>query len=392
MKTIVQINSHINGSTGKIMCSIADEAIKQGYYTYNFFGRGEPKVDGRDIKFASKLSIYFHALIGRLGFNGHGSYFATKRLIKQLKSINPDIIHLHNVHGYYINIKLLFNYLKNDYKGKIIWTLHDCWSFTGHCAYFDFVNCNKWAVRCSNCPQLNHYPKTLLDTTKYEFEFKKKLFSNLNNFYLVTPSLWLSKLVKKSYLRNYDINVINYGIDTEIFRFYSKTETEELYDKYNLPGDKKIILGVANVWEERKGLKDFIELASVLDNKYQIVLVGIDDKNKANLPHNIISISRTDNQIELAKLYSISYVFYNPTYEDNFPTVNLESISCGTPVITYNTGGSPEIIGENGCVTNKEEFLSDFSNVLKSIKKNKTTTNNNLSSIKMVKEYIELYK
>lgn len=280
MKTIVQINSFSNGSTGNIMRCISEEGIKDGYNFYNFFGRGAVYNKNTDFKIEKKISIYFHGLIARFGFNGHGSYFVTKKLVKKIKKINPDVIHMHNVHGYYINLKVLFRYLKNEYKGKIVWTLHDCWTFTGHCSHFTYVNCSKWLQNCNECPQLNRYPKEIIDTTKMEYNLKKELFTGLNNLTIITPSIWLSKLVKQSFLKEYPVKVINNGIDLNIFKKYPKEELEKLYDKYNIPKNKKIILGVANIWEERKGLKDFIKLSKILDDSYEIVLVGIDNKAK----------------------------------------------------------------------------------------------------------------
>ena len=260
---LVQINSVCNGSTGKIMCSIADEAEKQGYETYNFFGRGKPKKNGRDIKIDSKIEVYFHVLLARLGFNGHGSYFATKRLIKKLRKINPDVIHMHNIHGYYINLKLLFKYLKNEYKGKIVWTLHDCWAFTGHCSHFTYIKCDKWKKCCYNCHQLSEYPKTFFDTSKREYNFKKKLFTGLKNVIIITPSTWLSEIVKKSFLKEYSVEVINNTVDTNIFKKYSVEDLDEIYKKYGIPRNNKIIMGVAGVWTEKKGLFDFIELSNI---------------------------------------------------------------------------------------------------------------------------------
>ena len=360
MKTLVQINSVCSGSTGKIMCSIADEAKKKGYLTYNFFGRGKPKKSDRDIKFEGKLSFYFHILLARLGFNGHGSYFATKKLVRQLKKINPDIIHMHNIHGYYLNIKVLFKYLKKDYKGEIFWTLHDCWTFTGHCSHFSYVKCNKWMNQCFNCPQLSKYPKEIIDTTRKEYLLKKELFTQINNLTIITPSIWLANIVKKSFLKDYKIIVKNNTIDKSIFKKYSTEELEKTYKKYNIPTNKNIILGVANIWEERKGLNDFIELSKIISKDYKIILVGVDKKIAKIIPNDIIKIQRTDDQIDLAKLYNIALVLFNPTYEDNYPTVNLESVACGTPVITYDTGGSPESMLEFGRVTDKKVLFENF--------------------------------
>jgi len=389
---LVQINVVCNGSTGKIMCDIARVASEDGINSYCFFGRGKEKKDVCCIKVGNVISTYFHAILARIGFNGHGSYFATKSLVRKLKKINPDVIHLHNIHGYYINLKVLFRYLKKTYQGKIIWTLHDCWTFTGHCSYFTMSKCKKWKKECNNCPNLDIYPKQFLDTTKKEYNLKKSLFLDIDNLTIVTPSVWLKELVKKSFLQKYDVKVINNGIDLNVFK---PIIDEKIYSKYNIPSNKKIILGVANIWEERKGLNDFIELSKMIDDDMQIILIGIDSKTKDILPNNIIAIERTENQIELAKLYAISTVFFNPTYEDNYPTTNLESIACGTPAICYNTGGCEEqILNENfGYVIKK----GDYKRVIDIVRNNKIKNISEddvkeLGVNNMKNKYIRLYK
>lgn len=387
MKKLVEINVVCNGSTGKIMCDIAKEANNNNIETYCFYGRGNPNKNVNCIKIGNTFSVYFHVLIARLGFNGRGSYFSTKKLVKQIKKINPDIIHLHNIHGYYINLKVLFKYLKNEYNGKIIWTLHDCWAFTGHCSYFTLAKCNKWKKRCCNCPQLKSYPKTIFDTTKKEYNFKKKLFLGLNNVTLVTPSVWLKKLVQESFLKNYNVEVINNGIDLNLFKpIYDK----QIYKKYNIPKNKKILLGVANIWEERKGLKDIYKLADMINSEYQIVIVGNLLKNEKK--SNIIYIDRTDNSEELVKLYTIAYYVLNFTYEDNYPTINLESIACHTPVITYNTGGCAEQLTKDSGMIFEPSKIKDVSLFLNEKRKFNFENSNVNSSSEMVKNYIKIVK
>ena len=387
MKKLIEINVVCNGSTGKIMCDIAKEANNNNIETYCFYGRGNPNKNVNCIKIGNTFSVYFHVLIARLGFNGRGSYFSTKKLVKQIKKINPDIIHLHNIHGYYINLKVLFKYLKNEYNGKIIWTLHDCWAFTGHCSYFTLAKCNKWKKRCCNCPQLKSYPKTIFDTTKKEYNFKKKLFLGLNNVTLVTPSVWLKKLVQESFLKNYNVEVINNGIDLNLFKpIYDK----QIYKKYNIPKNKKILLGVANIWEERKGLKDIYKLADMISSEYQIVIVGNLLKNEKK--SNIIYIDRTDNSEELVKLYTIAYYVLNFTYEDNYPTINLESIACHTPVITYNTGGCAEQLTKDSGMIFEPSKIKDVSLFLNEKRKFNFENSNVNSSSEMVKNYIKIVK
>ena len=365
---IVQINSFSNGSTGKIMMSIHNELINKGNDSYAIWGRGRKEENRNEIYLNDKLGVYYHALYSRLtGKTGFASRKSTKKLIKKMDKIKPDIIHLHNIHGYYINIELLFNYIKNN-NIKVIWTLHDCWAFTGQCSHFTIPNCDKWRRECNKCPILNQYPKTIKDNSKWNYNKKKELFSGLN-MKIITPSKWLAELVRQSFLKNYPVEVINNGIDTNIF----KPTNSNFRKEHNLE-NKKIILGVASVWDKRKGLSDFIKLSKILDDKYSIVLIGLDKKQIKEMPKNIIGITRTENQKELAEIYSTSDVLFNPTYEDNYPTVNLESIACGTPVLTYDTGGSIEFV----------DFLKN-DNVKYIIEKDKVANN-----IELIKKYIDL--
>lgn len=387
MKKIVEINSVCNGSTGKIMCNISKEASKFNYETICFFGRGNSNKEINCKKFGNKLSFYFHVLIARLGFNGRGSYFATKKMVKELKKINPDVIHMHNIHGYYLNLKVFFKYLKESYNGKIIWTLHDCWSFTGHCSHFTVAKCNKWKKECFNCPQLNIYPKVLFDNTKREYKLKKKLFLGLANLTIVTPSCWLKKLIEHSFLKEYNVKVINNGIDLDVFK---PIFDETVYDKYNIPKNKKILLAIANIWDERKGLNDIYKLSDLINNNYQILIVGKISSRKRK--DNIIYIDRTDSSEDLAKIYTIAEYLLNLTYEDNYPTVNLESIACHTPVIAYDTGGCPEQISkENGVIFKKSQIKEIASFLNKNIKL-EIITNNVNSTLDMINEYVNIIK
>lgn len=344
MMKVLQINSVCGiGSTGRIAADIHQVLTERGHLSYIAYGRGEPSNCNTAIRIGSKYDIYTHVALTRmLDKHGFGSKKATKEFIEKIKDIDPDIIHLHNIHGYYINIEVLFNYLKMSNK-PIVWTLHDCWSFTGHCAYFDYIGCNKWETGCYDCPQKKTYPSSIFfDNSKTNYYKKKKLFIGIKNATLITPSNWLAELVKKSFLRVYPLRVINNGIDLSVFR----PKESNFRVKYNLQ-DKFIILGVANIWDERKGFKYFIELSPKLKSDEIIVLVGLTENQKRQLPKNIIGICRTNNVEELAEIYTAADVFVNPTLEDTFPTTNLEALACGTPVITFNTGGSPESVREN---------------------------------------------
>ena len=347
---VLQINSVCGiGSTGKICTDIARTLIDSGHQCKIAYGRGTVPDKYKDIAvrigsdFGIKMSAIHTRFTGKHGFSGKS---ATSKFVKWAGCYNPDVIHLHNIHGYYINIQILFDYLRQAQK-PVVWTLHDCWPFTGHCAYFDMCGCSKWVSQCENCPQINTYPKSLFDASSKNFELKKHLFAGIKNMTIVTPSNWLANLVKQSFLGCYDVKVINNGIDTSVFK-----PTEGNFRKAYGLQNKKIILGVASTWDKRKGLDDFIKLASLIDDNYVIVLVGLNAKQVGTLPENILGITRTQSATELAHVYTTADVLVNPTYEDNYPTVNIEAQCCGTPVITYNTGGSVESVTDD-CIVNR---------------------------------------
>ncbi len=259
--------------------------------------------------------------------------------------INPDIIHLHNLHGYYLHAGVLFDFLKEK-KKPVVWTLHDCWGFTGHCCYFDFVKCDKWKTHCEKCPLQKKYPESFVFDNSYKnFDVKKELFNGVQNLTLVTPSHWLSGLLQQSFLKNYPVSVIHNGVDLSVFK---TIDEEQLAIKQKLNIDNgAVILGVASVWDRRKGLKDFIQLSEKINPADKIILLGLSADQQKGLPQNIIPIERTESLEEMVQLYNLATVFANPTWVDNFPTTNLESLACGTPVITYNTGGSVEAVDEH---------------------------------------------
>ena len=342
MKTIVEINTCDYGSTGRIMLQLSNTIQKNGDRCYIVVpnGRHNPWNNKKGyIKFGNRFSEDFHILLGRLtGLQGCFSFFSTLKLVKELNNLKPDIIHLHNLHNSYINLPLLFKYLKKE-RVRTVWTLHDCWAFTGHCPHFMFEECNKWKTGCYNCPSFRNYPKSFFDNSKVMYRLKRKWFKGVYNLTIVTPSEWLAGLVKQSFLNEYSVKVINNGIDLSVFKPTSKTRKNN---------EQFIVLGVAFDWGIKKGLDVFIELSKRLNpEKYKIILVGTDSTIDKMLPATIESIHRTDSQMELAELYSSADVFVNPTREDNYPTVNMEAIACGTPVITFRTGGSAEMLTEN---------------------------------------------
>jgi putative colanic acid biosynthesis glycosyltransferase len=366
MKKILQISIEVNSnSVGKIAEQIGETIIKNGWFSYITYARNFNPSKSITIRIGNKLDVLWHVLETRL-FDNHGfsSRIATYLLIKKIKKIKPDLIHLHHIHGYYINIKTLINYLKTT-NIPIVWTFHDCWAFTGHCAYFDFVNCSKWVNGCFQCEQKHEYPKSiLLDNSKKNYLIKSNLFNSLDNLTIVPVSNWLGNLVAMSFLKSKSIEVIKNGIDLDIF--YPHEPTCEIPKLYNLY-DKFVILGVASTWDNRKGLSEFYKLNKMLDEyKYKILLVGLTKKQILDLPLNIIGIEKTENVEQLAKLYSFADVFVNPTFEDTYPTTNLESIACGTPVITYNTGGSIESVNiKTGFIVDKYDINSIFDAIKK---------------------------
>ncbi len=382
MLRILLINSVCGvGSTGRICTDLADEMNRLGHECKIAYARGDvpEKYKHYAVRIGNKNSVMRHALSARLFDNGgFCSTRETKKLIEQIKTFDPDIIHLHNLHGYYINIEILFKYLAAANK-RIIWTLHDCWSFTGHCAYFEYIGCEKWKCGCGKCPQIGAYPKSYRDRSKKNYEKKKKAFSDINNMTLATPSKWLAELVDRSFMGKYPTEVIYNGIDTDVFK-----PTENSFRKENNIEDKKIILGVANIWEKRKGLDDLIKLSDMLSSDYKLVVVGKLPGGK--LPENILHIERTDSVFELAGIYSAADVFVNPTYEDNYPTTNLEAQSCGTPVITYKTGGSVESVPAENVVPQ-----GDINMMRKLIDTDLKIKDTCFDKKEMIKEYVKLY-
>lgn len=340
---ILQLNTSVNsGSTGRIAEDIGRVMLANGHESYIAYGRGNRTSSSQLIKIGNEVDIYFHVLkTAVFDRHGFGSTLATKKLIAEIERINPDVIGLHNLHGYYLNIELLFIYLKSK-NIPVLWTLFDCWAFTGHCSYFDNIDCKKWINGCFDCPKKSFYPASyLFDNSKKNYTQKKELFNNLDNIQFVVHSKWLNGLVKQSFLKNTTTNVIASGIDLDVFKLTLSDFKEKFGLRY-----KKIVLGCASIWDKRKGLDDFKKLVNRLSDEYQIILVGLSKTQLKELDKRIIGLERTESVQQLAELYSIANVFVNPTYQDNFPTTNLEALACGTPVITYNTGGSPEAIDD----------------------------------------------
>lgn len=390
---ILHINSMINGSTGQIMRGLAQFSSKnEVYVSYPAFDgrvRGIP----RTLIIGNRFDTFIHHCLGRLtGLNGRFSYFSTKKFLTKISKIQPDIIHLHNLHNCYINLGLLFDYIKkNDI--AVIWTLHDCWSFTGQCAYFDMIGCEKWRSECDKCQQLFRYPKSWVDRTKQMYHYKKDKFTNINNLIVVTPSSWLAGLVKDSFLGTYPIKIINNGVDLNIFKPMTKK-----WNRYITNG-KFIVLAVAFKWDKRKGFDIIVEVSKKIDKKKcQLLVVGVSSKQKLELDKNVICIEKTNNLEELADIYSEADVFINPTREENFCMVNLEALACGTPVITFRSGGASEAIDDTCGMILEEKNSAAILRAIDDVRKNGYKISDcvmqakRFEKNKVYSQYVNLYK
>lgn len=338
---VLQINIFGNLSTGRIAVDLYKTLIRNNHSGVIAFARNSIEEGTNYIKIGNIVNVYIDGLLTRLTDKaGNYSRIATIQLIKRIEQYDPDIIHLHNLHGYYINIDILFNYLKSN-KKPVVWTLHDCWAYTGHCCYYSAYGCTKWEIMCENCGQKHAYPASYVDRSKENYYKKKSLFTSIPNLHLVTVSKWLEREVRKSFLKNLPIKTIYNGIDLEQF----KPTYGSVREKYGLK-EKTIILSVASTWSRRKGLEDLIELAKTLNSKYAIVLVGLNNQKSNNLPKNMVTIGRTDNSKELAELYTAADVYVNASVEETFGLTTVEALACGTPVIVYNCTAVPEVVDD----------------------------------------------
>lgn len=360
MEKILIINSVLGvGSTGKIVLDIAKQYEKDGFDVKIAYGRKNASTGKEEygIRIGNYIDVYYHAVYSRLtDKHGLASKRVTRRFLKWAEEYNPDVLWLHNIHGYYINYEELFEWIKSRPQMEVKWTLHDCWAFTGHCSYYTYVKCDKWKSGCGSCPQLDKYPKSFIDNSKRNYIRKKKAFTGVSDLTIITPSNWLKMQVENSFLSEYPLEVVYNRIDTRIF----KPTLSNFKEDYGIQ-NKKIILGVANIWEQRKGLDDIIKLSQMLDaEKYSVVLVGLNVKQVKRIQKmklsNLIPLQRTESVIQLAQIYTAADIFVNPTYEDNFPTVNLEAEACGTPVITYDTGGCAETINDTKSIIIRQDI------------------------------------
>ncbi len=382
------------GCTGRIAVGIHRKAEKHGHKGAIAWGRiNTAPGDVTTIRIGTPTDYRLHGLYARLTDRcGFGSKRATARFIRELEELGPDLVQLHILHGYYVNLELLFTALK-EMNIPVVWTFHDCWAITGHCPYFSFAECEKYRSGCGGCALKHHHPESwFVDNSRRNWEDKRRLFTELEKLVIVCPSRWLAGLVQDgSFLRDKTVRVIPNGINTGIFHPVKNNIKEEL----GLAG-RHIVLGVSSTWSSTKGLPDFIELSKRLPEDCKVVLVGLTPAQMKTLPENILGIPRTDSPETLAKLYSAASVFVNPTYEDNYPTTNLEALACGTPVVTYDTGGSPEAVTKSGfgAVTPVGDIarLGDAAARLISSPPQKANSSLVLDEEELYEQYISLYE
>ena len=333
------------GSTGRIVAELAREKLAQGHTCLIAYGRDKAGCDDLEtLRIGTDLDFKLHGVLNRvLDDHGFHSKAATKAFLEKVKEYDPDVIWLHNIHGYYLHIGLLFDYLRTCGK-RILWTLHDCWAFTGHCAYFDFVRCDRWKTGCHACPQKQEYPASkVLDGSRRNWEKKRALFTGIPNVTLIVPSQWLAGRVKQSFLKDYPVEVVNNRIDRDVF----KPTPSDFRQKHSLEG-KTVLLGVASVWERRKGLDDLIALHKMLDDRFAMVIVGLTPEQAKAVPEGILCLPRTNSMAELVEIYSAADLYLNPSVEETFGMTAMEALACGTLPIVYQDTACEEIVDQFG--------------------------------------------
>lgn len=335
------------GSTGRIVAETCRRLQQQGHICAIAYGREKANCDDLEtVQIGTPLDYKIHGVLNRItGRHDFYSRSATRKFLQWAREYDPDVVWLHNIHGYYLHLEELFAWLKES--GVCVkWTLHDCWAFTGHCAYFDYVRCDKWKTGCHHCPQKKEYPATLLlDSSRKNYADKKRLFTGLSDVQLYVPSRWLADRVKESFLGEYPVEVVYNTVNTDIFK-----PTPGNFRREHGLEQNKIALGVASVWDRRKGLADFLTLAGKLPEPWRIVLVGLTAQQAEKMPPNVICIPRTNNAYELAHLYSTADVFVNLSVEETFGMTTLEALKCGTTPIVYAGTACEEVTEQFGGV------------------------------------------
>lgn len=365
--TLLQINvAAIKASNGAIARDIGTMALSRGWKSYIAYGRFALPSDSELIRVGNNLDIKIHGLLTRLfDIHGLGSNIVTHRFIREIKKIKPDIVHLHNIHGYYLNYKILFDYL-NKNNIPVVWTFHDCWPFTGHCGYFELYNCDKWKTQCFDCPAVRAYPKSLFfDRSRQNYLLKKRLFTAHNTLYITTVSKWLKGLVEKSFFSSSPVTVVYDGIDTDAF-CYRESDLRKQYGLEN----KFILIAAAANWTSAKGWNDYIKLSTILPDDCRIFLIGVKDEQKVQLPSQIVSVGRINGKEKLAEYFSMADVLLNLSYQETFGMTTAEAMSCGTPGISYNKTACPELISPETGIVVEAGDMNQVLSAINEIKKN----------------------
>ncbi len=391
---VFQINTVYGiGSTGRIVEQLKHMIEMQGDECMAAYGRGETN-ENNTFKVGTKIDLYVHAFMTRLTDKaGFYSKKQTKKMVQKIIEFNPDVIHLHNLHGYYLNLEFLFEFLK-EYDKPVLWTLHDCWAYTGHCAHYTATGCYRWKHKCEHCSQLRTYPTSILvDNSLNNYLKKKELFCSINDMHIITPSNWLKEEVRQSFLNKYDVNCIYNGIDLEVF----KPTYSQFREEYNIKNEK-IILGVASVWTKQKRLQDFVSLAEVLPKEYKIVLVGVSKKQAKTMPDGVLCIEKTESTKKLAEIYTTADIYFNASLEETMGLTTVEAMACGTPVIVVNSTASPELVGEGCGYIVKSTDINEVLKIIRTFKKTEEMSQkcikwaSEFDKKKKIAEYLDLYR
>ena len=392
---VLQLNVTFGvGSTGRIVQDIHNFLLRKKIESFVIYGRNRYAEDPFAFYIGSKVSFYIDALLTRItGFVGYFSYFYTIMIIRKIKSLQPDIIHLHNIHGYYLNIPMLLRFLIT-YDKKVVWTLHDEFMYTGKCAYTQ--ECSKYLSTCQQCPLVKEYPKSFLfDWTRAMFLHKKRLLSNISHISFVTPSNWLASRTRGSIIKSHSISVINNGINTKVFK---KTPSSQL-DKFVNDDDVTVLALIANLDDNNKGhhwIKSMADYIREKNNNGQIhfIVVG---SGKTKYNHELIKyIDRTNNVVDLVKLYNSADFYLILSEFENYPTVCLEASAINLPIIGFDVGGVRESIANvpYKLFPHGDESLIKFVSLLKknNLKNFESPNIKNIDYTTMTLEYLRLYR
>ena len=395
MPKLLQINSVVNtGSTGRIAEQLGQLAITQGWESYIAYGREARESKSQLIRIGNKNDVYLHAITSMLMDNqGLMSKRATRQILEKVEVIKPDIVHLHNIHGYYINYPMLFRYLKNNNIPTVI-TMHDFWLMTGHCAYINKI-CNRWKIGCGDCPRLNQYPVAMVDRSAKNWQIKATFFADMPNVILIPVSHWLGRFVDESLLKYVKQRVIYNGIDTDIFKPYTKHEQTIQGIDWN----RFTIMTIATRWTNSNGYREVIKLSEFLPTDCQIVMVGLNEEQLKDIPKNIIGYKKTEKFSQLQELYTKSDVIFNPNTEVTFGLVTVEAMACGTPAIVLRDTAGEELVNEQtGFVVDKVEDVVKLIPTIKAMNNEHTSdfcrqrVKGLFEADKQFQKYLDLYK